>query len=183
MPRLPRSPWTLPAILLILLLTLRCGGTPYQFEYDFRVDFDTYTTFHWGHPKRGFDNQVSSVMHNRIRSAVDKTLASKGLKRETDQSDTELIVAYHAASKGDLTIHRDWYLFSAGGVTETQTFKKGTLVIDIVDTGLEVVIWRGWDSGALSGKDLPQETVDEEVADILSNYPPAEASAASGASE
>jgi hypothetical protein len=58
---------------------------------------------------------------------------------------------------------------------DVYTYREGTLIIDLMDSQNEMLLWRGWAISALSDTDqMSDELVKEAVAKIIEKLPPAE---------
>jgi hypothetical protein len=51
-------------------------------------------------------------------------------------------------------------------------YRRGTLVIDIVDPGQRQLVWRGWATGIFHDREEAEELVSEGVKKILRRFPP-----------
>ena len=58
---------------------------------------------------------------------------------------------------------------------QVREFLEGTLILDVVDTRTNELVWRGWATGALAHNPKPDRVsmyVTEAIADILERVPP-----------
>ena len=65
--------------------------------------------------------------------------------------------------------------FGSRGVGQIYQYLEGTLVLDIIDTRTDDVIWRGWASKSLRRNPSPAAVrmyVDQAVTEILERFPP-----------
>lgn len=171
------------ALLSLLLLFTACSEKLYvSSDYDKRIDFSTYKTFAWasdqekpGNANPMFDNEMN---RKRIREAIEKELTALGLTR-FDWA-PHLLVDFHITidEQVDYAVH-DYYPFGFRYWPEydiaTQYFKKGALIIHLVDTKKEQLVWQGIGSKTLD--QLPPDDVEERIQNavksILAQYPSA----------
>jgi hypothetical protein len=64
-----------------------------------------------------------------------------------------------------------WGSYGATLVIPT-TYKKGTLLIDIVDIGLKELSWQGWSSEPVGPEKNREEIIRKVVKDIIDRFPP-----------
>lgn len=142
-----------------------------SFDYDESASFADYRTYAW---KDGTPARHSGV-EQAIVEAVDHELAAKGLRRVDE--DPDLFVATYALADEqrlrDLEDSVYWNFVT--GVTEIgpSDVRAGTLVIDLVDSASDKVVWRGLSSGSVKG--VPNKIsnrVGKVVRRILRDYPP-----------
>jgi uncharacterized protein DUF4136 len=65
----------------------------------------------------------------------------------------------------------------ANGPLRTHVYEAGSLLIDFVDTASDTLVWRGWVDGniddAIDDQEWMERKVDQAVAEILEDFPPA----------
>jgi hypothetical protein len=107
---------------------------------------------------------------------VEKALVARGLELSDNP---DLRVHYHAAINRRLNVsgvdRARGYCYSENCQAEVSEYEAGTLVIDIVDTKTNRVIWRGWAQDAvgemLEDRDVMARTIDESVTRMLARLP------------
>jgi len=119
-----------------------------------------------------------------VRS-VDETLGGKGYRQEASRPD--FLVKWHVSVESrqrtmtmDAPTFRDVRPMPSAGSTgvavmATRQYREGTLVLDVVDTGSDVVVWRGSAQAELGGSGDPvtrQARIQEAVRRILERFPP-----------
>ena len=167
--------WRAIPVLALTLVAMACSSVTVNTDFDRGADFSRYQTYSWrqGTPAR------NQLMDRRIVAAVDNQLRSKGLMRVDSGAGPNLFVTYHAAVRQELDIQtvdygRPYRCF--GGCARTTTVRPvdvGTLVVDLVDTRGNTLVWRGMASDAISSD--PEETtkkINEGVDKMFENYPP-----------
>ena len=180
--RLPRLS-TIP----ILLLLTACAS-PVRYDYDVSQDFSRYKTFDLYAPGRHGRNQGPSepLMDQRIRAAVASNLQSKGFTRE-EVADPDFLVAcypiyrtrhYRTTTRvgmGRGGWHRPWGYRVGASFSQTHSYREGSLIIEIVDTRTNQLVWQGSDEGVLTGLNDPEranDAVASAVKDTLAKFPP-----------
>ncbi len=170
------------------LLVAGCAPISVSVEYDTRVDFSGYRSWGWlpepgatGNPRAD-----SPLLHQRIRQAIEAQLESQGYAAAADP---QIRVGYHVSTEKKLNVRTVdsyyGYRHSSGRSTEVRgeattyvtEYKRGTLVIDIVDASRDVLVWRGIGERRLRSEPTPEQmnqSVRQAVAEILERFPPGE---------
>jgi hypothetical protein len=126
-------------------------------------------------------------LQERIRNAVEQTLAAKGY-RQVARSEADFLVKYRyqvrqkvgsenvrtgiGIGTGGSGTFGGIGVSTGGGVRE---YNEGTLVIDVIDAGTGELLWRGMGSREVLTHSDPEKTtraVNETVAKILQPFPP-----------
>lgn len=148
------------------------------------IDFAQYRTYDWGPadalPTGDPRLDENPFFRDHVQGAVEQQLAARGFKGSTSGT-PDLLIHYHASIdwriKANL-IDRDYGYCATddcpGGVIE---YEAGTLVLDIVDTRTNRVIWRGWAEDSvesiLNNQDRMARQIDEAVRRMIEMLPPA----------
>ena len=143
-------------------------------DYNRKANFSQYKTYSWSGVKT-----KDPLLVDRIKSAVNSTLAGKGLK-EVD-SDGDLSINAMEITRKQQTLNT-FYDGGFGGwrwggfgnsTTTTETYKVGTLVVDLFDTQSKQLIWRGSSSDTLSNKsDKNIKNLNKGVDKMFKHFPP-----------
>ena len=143
-------------------------------DYDRSANFGRYKTYSW--------QQVSTrdpLMVDRIKSAVNAALAAKGWSEVPSGGDAALVAIETTQNQQTLnTFYNDfgggWRWGEMGDAsTTTQTYKVGTLVVDIFDASDKKLIWRGSASDTLSNNsDKNIKELDKGVNKMFNHFPP-----------
>lgn len=171
------------------LLILSCKPTlKVSSDYDRSVNFSTYKTFSLYYLIT--NKNVSELNENRIWNSVRSEMIKKGFL-ENDQHPDIVVNAvsvvknkkYVSATTtgygGAYRPYGDW----AGGVGtatantrfQTNNYKEGSLVIDVVDVKTKRLIWQGTGSAQFEKNPKnPDEVVSNVVSKILSDFPQGE---------
>jgi hypothetical protein len=146
-------------------------------DYDRSADFSQYKTYSWEKVQT-----QDPLWVNRIKDAVNAALTAKGwtpvesggsvaiLAMETTQNRQTLNTLYDGFGGG-------WRWRGFGGfgesTTTADTYKVGTLVIDLFDANTKTLIWRGSSSDTLSNKsDKNIKNLDKGVQKMFDHFPP-----------
>jgi hypothetical protein len=142
------------------------------------VDFARYHTYDWGSaddlPTGDPRLDRNPFFQDHLQGAVERQLAAQGFER-TASGTPDLLVHYHASLDRRLDVHdvhrRYGHCLGDECQAEITTYEAGTLVLDIVDTHTNDVIWRGWaqDSveGVLDNQDKMARQINEAVQRML----------------
>ena len=172
-----------PALLLIVTAALITGcASNVVTDYDSGASYESYQTWAFG---TGEDNRYTSLDGSRVENEVSRALAAEGLT-QTDADSADLLVTYHIDDVDRLDTsgfsyglgfgHRSfgWGISTAPPVREV---KEGQLIVDLVDTDTQKVVWRGTSKRYLNQNQSPEtreKLINEVVADMFSRYPPGE---------
>jgi hypothetical protein len=195
MVRMKRPTRSLPAGALLLLCTLLAGCSPIQVttDYDPAVSFAAYRTYAWiphSQQRTGDARLDSSLLHDRIREAVERHLAAKGYTK-AESGSPDFLVTYHVAIRGKLNVTtmsnygygpgwRAARVGAAGTTTFVQEYDEGSLLVDIVEPAKRHLAWRGSAKAQVPETSTSEERtarIDEAVGKILAGFPPKPAGA------
>ncbi|HJT20792.1 MAG TPA: DUF4136 domain-containing protein [Nitrospira sp.] len=163
--------------------TAACSSPTIGYDFDSRVDFQTYRTYEWltdAQEVTGDRRLDNSLVDTRIRSAIGTELRSKGY-RVSGGTKPDFFVAYHVKlndmMKGTST--QNYIGDRAHGtyttISDIESYREGTLLLDIVDAASMQLVWRG---SALSEVDMgmtPEERnarITRAVRGMLTHFPP-----------
>ena len=121
---------------------------------------DDYTEAHGG------------ALADDLEGAVEKQLALKGFVRSSIGT-PDLLIHYHASITNRIDVNRIdrqyGYCYEVECRAGASDYEAGTLLLDIVDTRTNRVIWRGWAQDtveeALENPDRMAEQVDDVAND------------------
>jgi hypothetical protein len=148
-------------------------------DYDRGANFAQYKTYSWEHVKTKDPLDV-----DRIKSAVNAALATKGWTQVDSGGDVSVVAMEVTSTQQTLNTFYDglgggwgWRRFGGGfgeATTTTDTYKVGTVVVDLFDTKTKELIWRGSSSGTLSNNsDKNIKNLDKGVDKMFKHFPPA----------
>jgi hypothetical protein len=163
-----------------LMLFLACVSFAQQVktDYDHSANFVQFKTYSWEKVQT-----KDPLLVDRIKSAVNSALAAKGWTEvpsggdvevfaiETTQNQQTLDTFYNGFGGG-----RRWGFGGGFGnaTTTVETYKVGTLVVDLFDAKTEKLIWRSSSSDTLSDKaDKNTKNLNKGVNKMFQHFPPA----------
>lgn len=148
-----------------LVLLFACSPE-IQVHTDFDPDYDlwTFKTFDWGQ-KVNIEEGKNPFHYNelndkRIKSAVQGQLTSRGyLLTETNP---DLVLHYHIIVKDKSVLAPEPYGYKYSSYwmrmeTNIYSYREGTLILDLMDSKTNNLIWRGWAVSPLDSSYDPEE--------------------------
>ncbi len=181
--------------------TLAACGNPVQTEVDRHADIAGYRSFAWQAPERDEVRDPildSDLMDKRMRTAVIRHLEDQGYVY--DEEDPDFLVTYHTTTKEKvrdsafgtqvsmaqyhvqddgsllitpLTPRRNHY-YSSTVVQQApapRSYEEAVVIVDIIDSESETLVWRGWDRKRLTRKRFDTKSVRKTVEEILAEFP------------
>ena len=146
-------------------------------DYDRSANFSQYKTF-WFEKIETKD----PLWVDRITAAISAALTGKGLTQVSSGGDICIIAMEMSKEHQTLNTFYDnfgdgWGWNWGGGLgeatTTTDTYRVGTLVVDLFDTKTKKLIWRGSESDALSDKSSKNiKNLDKGVEKLFREFPP-----------
>jgi hypothetical protein len=147
-------------------------------DYDRGVNFAPYKTYSWEHVKT-----KDPLDADRIKSAVNAALSAKGWTQVETGGDVSIVAMEITSNQQTLNTFYDglgggwgWRRFGGGfgeATTTTETYKVGTVIVDLFDTKTKQLIWRGNSSDTLSNNsDKNIKNLDKGVNKMFKNFPP-----------
>ena len=149
------------------------------------VDFARYRTYDWG-PADALPTGDPRLDNNpffkdHMQGAVEKHLAARGLELSSTGK-ADLLIHYHANVSQRIDVNRVdrqyGYCYGEDCSVRVMEYEAGTLVLDIVDTRTDRVVWRGWAQDSLEGvidnQDRMERMINEAVAQMLERFPRAQ---------
>jgi Domain of unknown function (DUF4136) len=163
--------------LVIVLLLATASIADVNTDYDRSADFNQYKTYSWGKVQTS-----DPLWVDRIKEAVDSQLAAKGWRRVKEGGQTSVIAIEMTRNQQSLNTFYNglgggwrWGGGFGNATTTVDTYKVGTLIVDIFDANTHKLIWRGSSSDTLSDKsDKNIKTLDKDVQKMFDHFPPEE---------
>src|SRR5260370_18967992 len=164
---------------MMILFASAASAQQVKTDYDRSANFGQYKTYSWQQVKTKDGLDV-----DRIKSAVNAALAAKGLTQVDSGGDVSIIALEMTQNQQTLNTFYDgfgggwgWRGFGGGGLgeatTTTDTYKVGTVVVDLFDTKTKQLIWRGTASNTLSNNsDKNIKNLDKGVNKMFKHVPP-----------
>jgi hypothetical protein len=175
----------------ILLAVVGCAsqGSPgklfVQTQHDSDVDYAAYRSYAWVAGDAAWANPVFRQypeLPAMITAAVGAQLAAKGFE-QTSADAADFLVAMSASIQEVTVISKRRYqgwsdgygrsaLSYGNSVTRLDKMSEGTLILEVVDTASEGVVWQAHAAGVVTGRDHIAEAVDAAVIRMLETFPP-----------
>ena len=156
------------AVLVGVTVALCCAcSTPrVRSEHAADADFSKLQRYGWLEGRQqgtGALRMGPEAFDEMVRDVVDRQLAARGFEKVDDGAD--FLVRYHAAVDAELrmqSVRRDR---GGSNIAVPTQYKKGTLLLDVVEPGSEAVIWRGSASAEIDR--MPREQRRERLYDVV----------------
>jgi hypothetical protein len=144
------------------------------------VDFAGYRTFAWGPadalPTGDPRLDANPFFHEHFRGLMERALEARGLRRATADG-PDLLLHYHAniSQRVEVNDAARGYCYGEDCRATVIEFEEGTIVLDMVDTRTNRVVWRGWAQENMEGKIADQSRLEAHLgrvaSRILAAYP------------
>ena len=162
-----------------LLFATALSAQQVKTDYDRSADFSRYKTYSW--EKVQTQNQL---WVDRIKGAVNEALIAKGLTPVESGGDVAIVAIETTQEQQTLNTFYDgfgggWGWRRGGGfgdsTTTVETYKVGTLVVDLFDAHNKTLLWRGSSTDTFSNKsDKNIKNLDKGVQKMFDHFPPGE---------
>lgn len=184
MQRIIRSALFLAAI---MLLAACVTGPRVSTEVDAEADFSQYHTWGWYQPLAMEQSGYSSPLTSRIKSTIEREMQARGYTMTSTSPD--LLVNFqgvvqertdvYSMPRSDIQYyysyrHRSYVGFPVWyDETRVNTYRQGTLSVDLVDARRNHMVWTGDAIGRVTKKDVQERLLeaDEAVREIFARYP------------
>ena len=178
--KLPRIGFVVIASMILFAST--SSAQQVKTDYDRSANFAQYKTYSWEQVKTKDPLDV-----DRIKSDVNAVLAAKGWTQVASGGDVSIIALQMTQNQQTLNTFYDGFgggwgyrRFGGGGfggfgdaTTTTETYKVGTLVVDLFDTKTKQLLWRGSASDTLSNNSNTNiKNLDKGVEKMFKQFPP-----------
>jgi hypothetical protein len=164
---------------LTLLFAGNAAAQQVKTDYDRSANFAQYKTYSWEHVKT-----QDALDVDRIKSAVNTALAAKGWTQVDSGGDVSILAVEITRDQQTLNTFYNgfgggwgWRRFGGGGLgeatTTTETYKVGTVVVDLFDTKSKELLWRGTSTDTVSNNSNKNiKNLDKGVEKMFKNFPP-----------
>ena len=132
--------------LMLTLLGATALAQKVKIHYDKKIDFSAFKTYAWDQGMPAIQPEADIY----IKAAIDMILADRGWKRVDADSDVKVI--YYASQDANTLVNTDSYGYGAGdwywrgmpgaATPSYSTYRKGTVIVDIVDAKTKQMVWR-----------------------------------------
>ena len=160
-----------------LLLSSASFAQHVKTDYDRSANFTQYKTYSWEKVHTG-----NPLWVNRIKDAVNSALTSKGWTVVDSGGSVSIMAMEITSTHRTLNTYYDnfdggWQWgggIGFGDATTTEdTYRVGTLVVDLFDSNTKSLIWRGSTSDILSDKSAKNiRNLDKGVQKLFEHFPP-----------
>ncbi len=159
----------------LLFFTATMFGQQVKTDYDRTADFTRYKTYSWEKVQT-----QDALWVDRIKSAVNADLAAKGWTEVPSGGDVAIVAIEMTRNQQSLNTFYDgfgggwrWGGGFGDSTTTVDTYKVGSLVVDLFDARTKNLIWRGSASDTLSDKsDKNIKNLDKGVQKMFEHFPP-----------
>ena len=174
-----KNPLLLGVLVLAGITALAgCSSVETHTDYDRGTNFSSYRTFGF----KDVRTPDSPISTKRIQGALSRTLSAHGLSAVADGT-PDLWVVIHTRSRRETQVTTygsgmgwGWrWRGSYWNSARVERIQVGTLVVDLVDTKAQELVWRGTASKVVDPDDTPQDrakNVQEAVDKLFEGYPP-----------
>jgi hypothetical protein len=164
---------------IVLVVAGRSSAQQVKTDYDRSANFGQYKTYSWKQVKTS-----DPLLVDRIKNSVNAALGAKGWTLADSGGAVSICAIEITQDQQTLNTFYDgfgggwgWRRFGGGGLgdatTTTETYKVGTLVIDLFDTKTKQLIWRGTSSDTLSNNSNKNiQNLDKGVEKLFKQFPP-----------
>jgi Domain of unknown function (DUF4136) len=172
----------LSLVVIALICATACFAQEFRTDYDRSTDFNQYKTFSWERVQT-----QDPLWVDRIKAAVNSALAAKGWVRVESGGNVSIIAMEMTQTHQTLNTYYDSFgggwgwgrRFGGSGdsfgesTTIPDTYRLGSLVVDLFDSSTKNLIWRGSLSDALSDKSNKNiKNLDKGVMKLFDHFPP-----------
>jgi Domain of unknown function (DUF4136) len=171
----------LGALFLSLFAANTISAIEIRTDYDRAANFGQYKTYCWQKVETR-----DPLWIDRIKAAVNSELAAKGWTETRSGSGCDAAIVAMDVDRNHQTLNTfydnfgggwGWRGFGVGGfgeaTTSTDTYRTGTLVVDIFDARSKNLIWRGSATDTLSNKSEKNiKNLDKGVEKLFQHFPP-----------
>lgn len=170
------------SVILLAFIT-GCSSVSVTNDYDPGTDFSTYNTFAlFDGTIEGSELESHPLIKKRVMDAIKNEMTKKGLT-STDLENADLIIYAQAGTSEKMNVtdygygYGSWWgPYPYGRNIDVSYYTQASVIIDLVDNAKDELVWRGIGTGVVQESGTPeerQEKVDNAVAKILEQYPPA----------
>jgi uncharacterized protein DUF4136 len=177
---MPRA--THVAVVMLLAVVLSgCATMKVNSHVERGAEFTHYRTWAWAsaaaQPTGDPRLDSNPFFEDRLRGAVEHEMTRKGYIRSALAGPPDLLLHYHVNFSKTYEV--------TGGARsgscyrncepEAYAYEQGTLVVDVVDSRTEKVVWRGWVldnmEGVIDRQNVMEAEVDAAVAKMFERFP------------
>ena len=170
------------------LLIAASSGFAHKVRVDFNhaTQFSCYKTYSWAPAPRApsVPGQFPSpILDQRITSYIEEALAARGLKRVNHGGDLQINYGVVVTEQPQLITYGDgfgpgwgwgaWGWGSGFATTAVVTYYEGTLVIDMMDSRRNQMVFQGTSTQSISSRpEKNNKKLAKAVNEVFEKYPP-----------
>jgi hypothetical protein len=119
-------------------------------------------------------------MDRRIRAAIERELAGKGIQATSGTPD--LIVAYSTRTQQRTQVYDSGYAgygywgwrgsYWRPSTIDVYQYEEGTLIVDLIDAARKRLVWRGKAVAVVGDYAGSEQRINEAVQKLFESYPP-----------
>ena len=171
-------------VMLVLVIVWSCGSQlKVSSDYDKNADFTKYKAFVVNDSK-SLNEHVTRLNQDRIINAIKSEMTKKGFKEDT--TSPEIMINTTAVVK-DMTSVSSSNYYSYGSVYrpytwgpgvsykdyDVNTYKDGSLIIDIVEVESKKLVWQGIGNKEIDAPTKhPERDIPKIIGSIMAGFPP-----------
>jgi hypothetical protein len=162
---------------MLFLFADRAPAQQVKTDYDRGANFAQYKTYSWEQVKT-----KDALDVDRIKSAVNAALAARGWTQVDSGGDVSIVAIETTRNQQTLNTFYDgfgggWRWRGFGGMgeatTTTETYRVGTLIVDLFASKTKTLLWRGSSTDTLSNNsDKNIKNLDKGVEKMFKQFPP-----------
>jgi hypothetical protein len=164
------------ATLALAITAVACSTLEVNTDYAPGTDFTKYQTFTIKHGAAS----RNAIAVERFENSLANALKARGLRQVSDGADLNVFDHFVLGKETQLNTYGYGGYGRWGGMggmqtTSVQQIPTGTVVVDLVDTKTNNMVWRGIAKDQLSTSATPEERqqkADQVAQKLFENYPP-----------
>jgi uncharacterized protein DUF4136 len=162
------------SVAMMMLASVVSVAQQVKTDYDRNVNFNQFKTYSWSNVKT-----KDPLLVDRIKSAVNSSLTAKGFTQVDSGGDLSIVAMAITRNQQTLNTFYDggfggWRWGGFGNTTTTtETYKVGTLVVDLFNTQSKELVFRGSSSDTLSNNSEKNiKNLNKGVDKMFKHFPP-----------
>ena len=157
-----------------------CSESIVELDYDTEADFTNLNTYDWfANSEIAQENELAA---KRIKNAVNRELAAKGLTKVSENPDLLIAMCIGRQLKRDYFdsghSYSQYSPYRTRSPISTYEYEEGTLTLDFVNAKTKELILRGTAKAVINPAISPEERekrINEAVSKILEKFPSVQA--------
>lgn len=168
-------------ILVLAVVTISCGSTRVDYDYDEQIDFSQYQTYNF---MPEMDSGLSQLDLKRLMDATDAVMQAKGFTKSQTPDVLINIIAeeYEDVQRNSVGVGIGGGSYGGGvsvgaGIPLGGNKNHQTITLDLVDAQKDILVWQAVSDSNIKVSTNPQERVTHytKIAQkIFEKFPPEE---------